>query len=64
MSKILDILSNLFVKKQCFEVYYVDKHNNEGRIKVYVKNVNDVDSYFKKKYPHLELYDIGEKGSF
>lgn len=47
-------------KKRCFEVYYTDINNKEGRIKVWVNNVDEVDDYFAKKYPHLELYDIGE----
>lgn len=46
--------------KKCFEVYYTDKQNNEGKIKIYVNHIDQVDEYFTKKYPHLELYDIGE----
>ena len=47
-------------RKRCFEVYYTDRNDKEGRIKVWVNNVDEVDDYFAQKYPHLELYDIGE----
>lgn len=58
--KKLKALRLYFVRKRCFEVYYTDRNNKEGRIKVWVHNVDEVDDYFAKKYPHLELYDIGE----
>ena len=58
--KTLKSLRLLFIKKRCFEVYYTDRQDNEGRMKIWVKNVDDVDDYFSKKYPNFELYDIGE----
>ena len=56
----LKALRLYFVRKCCFEVYYTDKSNKEGRIKVWVHDVDEVDDYFAKKYPHLELYDVVE----
>ena len=58
--KYLRALRLYFVRKRCFEVYYTDRNDKEGRIKVWVNNVDEVDEYFAKKYPHLELYDVGE----
>jgi len=57
----LKTLRLYFVRKRCFEVYFTDtKSGKEGRINVWVKDVDDVEPYFEKHFPHLELYDIGE----
>jgi hypothetical protein len=59
--KKLKTLRSHFVKKRCFKVYFTDnKSGREGKINVWVKDVDEVESYFEKHFPHLELYDIGE----
>ena len=57
----LKTLRLYFVRKRCFEVYFTDnKSGKEGKINVWVKDVDEVEPYFEKHFPHLELYDIGE----
>lgn len=57
----LKTLRLYFVRKRCFEVYFTDnKSGKEGKINVWVKDVDEVEPYFEKNFPHLELYDIGE----
>jgi hypothetical protein len=57
----LKALRLYFVRKRCFEVYFTDnKSGKEGKINVWVKDVDGVESYFEKHFPHLKLYDISE----
>jgi hypothetical protein len=62
MSVFTDLLEELDHNdgKVCFEVYYTDKQGKEGKKKVWVNNVDEVDYYFSLRYPLLELNDIGE----
>ena len=61
IKNLIDKLKKYFVKKQCFEVYFTDnKSGKEGRINVWLKDIDDVEPYFEENFPHLELYDIGK----
>lgn len=61
VKRLLEKIKSLVFKKRCFKVYFTEyKSGKEGTINVYVKDVDEVESYFEKHYPHLELYDIGE----
>jgi hypothetical protein len=54
----IDTIENMNKNKKCFVVYYTDRNECEGKIKVYVDDVDDVEPYFEKYYPQFELYDI------
>jgi hypothetical protein len=48
----LKTLRLYFVRKRCFEVYFTDnKSGKEGKINVWVKDVDEVKPYFEKHFP-------------
>jgi len=63
--KIIDLDSDVYQDqstngKESYEVYYTDKDDNEGKVIVWVNDIDEVEEHFEEFYPQFTLYDIGE----